>query len=178
LNSLKGEIEKERSDSREEENKRMKEMEEFFRQELKRVKAEQEELVIKNQFSAKPGGLANNAPESARKRKKFRCGEMGKDGIGRKIMRGNTWDKMGKVDEHEMRRMKQLDVAGLAGSARSTEEVQNRFKFSHISSGMFGVATEFGKFFTVSRGGAHPVGVREEMAGALLGRLEVLLVEV
>jgi hypothetical protein len=32
LNSLKGEIEKERCDSREEENKRMKEMEEFFRQ--------------------------------------------------------------------------------------------------------------------------------------------------
>ena len=37
---------------------------------------------------------------------------------------------------------------------------QRRFKFSIISSGMFGAATEFGKFSTVSRGGVHPVGVR------------------
>ena len=173
-----------------------------------------QELVIKNQFSGKPEGLANNAvtPESDRKKKKVSfaftesqdanneevaavqatgyvasndtpeesyesifavaanrfsrakpsttegTGEMGKD--GRKIMRGNTWDRMGEKEGQEARRIKQQEVAGQAISARSTEKVQNRFKFSNISSGMFGAATEFGKFSTVSRGGGHPGGVR------------------
>ena len=54
--------------------------------------------------------------------------EIREDGVdnGRKIMRGNNWDKMGKEDEQEM----------------------------------FGAATEFCKFSTVTRGGGHPVGVR------------------
>ena len=101
--------------------------------------------VAANRFSrAKPSNMEGT-------------GDMGEG--GRKIMRGNTMDRMGEKEEQEARRIKQQEGAGQATSARSTEKVQNRFKFSNISSGMFGAATEFGKFSTVSRGGGHHGGV-------------------
>ena len=101
---------------------------------------------------------------------------MGEDQVDkeRKIMRGNTRDRSGEEGGQEARRIKQQEVADQAISARSTEKVQNKFKFSTISSGMFGAATEFGKFSTVSRGrgGGHPGGIRRGGGQGYAGHAE------
>ena len=60
-------------------------------------------------------------------------GEGGVDN-GRKIMRGNPWDRRGEESGQEARRIKQQVVAGQAISSRSTEKVQNRFNSNNFSS--------------------------------------------
>ena len=100
--------------------------------------------VAANRFSrAKPSNITDRKDEGGVNR--------------RKKTSGIIWDRMGDDGGQDARqRTMQPGKAVLANPTMSMEKPHSsRFKFSSINSGMFGAATEFGKFSTVSGGGGQ-----------------------
>ena len=100
--------------------------------------------VAANRFSrAKPSNITDRKDEG---------------GVnGRKKTSGIIWDRMGDDGGQDARqRTMQPGKAVQANPTMSMEKPHSsRFKFSSINSGMFGAATEFGKFSAVSGAGGQ-----------------------